>query len=264
MEMTSANPFIPEWLRSNINTECPYCGGPIVDDGPIGNNGVMLLTQRFCANSLCPGHMAHKIDILAKKFGVKGFGPETALSLCKSYKFRNHLEVLKIWFPDKKPLVHLWEVGDMAMLYGYSGSWRDLLLGYKDFTDFFENSTEIPPLIQANKNYLLYCQSYFDLKKPLSKNVIYVMMTGSIQGYSNRAKFIAAINDTFGSYVQVIDVGKRARNVHFLIKEEGSVDHSKSDLAMRNGIQIITPKDFLKVIASIVKEMIDKCESENS
>lgn len=258
-KLTEYNTDLPDWLLRNINKVCPYCGANICDSGPFDNYGNMTYTQRFCINPKCPGHMSHKIDILAKRFNIKNFGPETALSLCRLNHYDNHLEALKFWFPEEKPYVHLWEVADMAMLYGYSGSWRDMLLGCKDFEEFFATKTNLPPVISANKDYLIYCQSFFRIKPPLSVNVINVMMTGSINGYSNRAQFIAAINETFGKYVQVIDVGKRVRGVSFLIKEEGTVDHSKSALAMSSGIPIVTPITFLQYVANKVKEVIE-CE----
>lgn len=258
MRLTECNTEMPAWLYDNINKRCPHCGAHICDDGPVVN-GVMQLTQRYCINPRCPGHMAHKMDILAKRFGVKGFGPETALSLCKVNKYQNHLEILKKWFPDSKPKVHLWEVGDLAMIYGFGGSWKELVLGYSSFEEFFKTATMIPEAIRCNEEYLLYCEQFFEVKPPLSKNVVNIMMTGSINGFSNRAQFVEAVNLTFGKYVQVIDVGKRVRGVSYLVKEQGTVDHSKSDLANANGIPIVTPIEFLTKIGEMVTY---KCEKE--
>lgn len=259
MGLTAYNTDMPAWLFDNINKMCPHCGAHLMDDGPVVN-GVLQLTQRYCINPHCPGHLAHRMDILAKRFGVKGFGPETALSLCKAYKYKNHLEILKKWFPDSKPKVHLWEVGDMSMIYGFSGSWKELVMGYHSFEEFFRMAMMIPPAIQYNKDYLFYCEKFFDIKEPLSKNVINIMMTGSISGFSNRSQFVEAINMTFGKYVQVIDVGKRIRNVSYLVKEEGTVDHSKSDLARAHDIPIVTPMEFLTKIGEIVTYICEKEE----
>lgn len=252
MRLTVNNTSMPKWLFDNINKYCPHCGAHLCDDGPTDDNGIMLLTQRYCINPRCPGHMAHKMNILAKRFNVKNFGPETALSLCKMNNYQNHLEILKKWFPNEKPKVHLWEVGEMAMIYGYAGGWKEIVLGRKSFQDYFDNTPMIPSAIHVNKEYLMYCEKFFDVKPPLSKNVINIMMTGSIQGFTNRAMFVEAVNTTFGKYVQVVDVGKRVRGVSYLVKETGTVDHSKSDLARANGIPIVTPTEFLVKIAEIV------------
>lgn len=250
MTLTINNKEMPRWLYDNINHTCPYCSFSLVDDGPNGQ-----YTQRWCSNPACPGHLSNRMVILAKRLGVKGVGFHTALTFVQQHHLNNHLQILPIWFPSFKPTVDLWEVGDLAMVYGFSGSWKELTLGKSSFQDFFETASDIPTILMQNRNYLLYCEGFFNVKPALSAKVVYIMMTGSIQGYSNRGDFIRALNSYYGSYIQVIDVGKRVRGVSFLIKEDYTVDHSKSDLARRNNIPIVTPRQFVAYIIMEVSKI---------
>jgi hypothetical protein len=264
MVLTEYNKSIPDWLYENINKQCPYCGAHIADDGPDGNNGQLLLTQRYCINPSCPGHLQHRIDILAKRFNVKGFGPETGLSFAKSYHYKNHLQILQVWFPDYKPKIHLWEVGDLSMIYGLSGTWKEYTMGYRSFQEMFDNADYLPRIIRANKNYLFYCETFFDIKAPLSKDVVNIMISGSIDNFSNRKQFVETMNDTFGKWVQIIDVKKRISDVACLVKEPYSSDHEKTSLAESNGIPILSSREFIIKIAQKVtyKREKEKQESE--
>lgn len=244
---TEYNTSLPSWLADNINKRCPYCGAHIVDNE--------LLTQRYCINQKCYGHMSRKMDILAKRFNIKGFGPASALSYCNLFKPENHLEILRSWFPNEKPLVELWEAGDMSMIYGYGpGEWKNMALGFKSFNDMIDNGTDITPTIYANRAYLNYCEGFFRIKEPFSRRIINVMITGSVTGFSNREQYIQSVNKTFGKYIQTIQVGKRASGVSFLISEQGVVGSSKTEVALRNGIPIITPIEYVKYLGNLLSE----------
>ena len=47
MQLTVLNNDIPSWLKPHMKTMCDCGAGVICDDGPIGYDGVMKLTQRW-------------------------------------------------------------------------------------------------------------------------------------------------------------------------------------------------------------------------
>lgn len=241
--LTQSNPNIPEWLRENINTSCPYCGTPLFDND--------ILTQRFCPNPSCPGHLAQRCDTICKYFNIKNVGPATALSMIKSKSLQNTYEFIREVFKGEKPEVELWEVAKLGGIYGIDTKFRELLIGYSSFEEYFDTDPNVHPIMAEDRDYLIYGQQFFKIKRPLSKRVINVMMTGSIDGFTNRKDFIRKCNDTFGHRLQVIEVGKRATNVQYLIKEKTTVDHSKSALALKHGIPIVTPMEFLYLVKEV-------------
>lgn len=247
MRLTEFNTELPSWLYNNISKRCEYCGAHIADDGPY--------TQRYCINPRCYGHMMQRIDKLAKRFQINGFGPKAALSYCRSHGTQNHLEILKDWFPDSKPSVYLWEVGELAMIYSLGpNEWKTIALGYSSFNDMFTQNVNLPALVQANRDYLLYCETFFSVKAPLARRVVNVMITGSVSGFSNRDMFIEGVNMTFGKFIQTVNVGKRKTNVDYLITEPGTQDNSKYRDAIKYGIPIVSPTEYLYILKGMLNE----------
>lgn len=245
---------LPDWVKSSIKTTCSYCGSYILDNSDTG-----VTTARVCANPKCPGHMMHKMAFVAKYFGVTGFGPETALSYIKGNNCQNHLEILKKWFPDDKPLVSLSEVAILACIDGYGETQaRQELNKYGTFEAYFANLANANPVLRKNYDYLMECQSYFALKPALSSRVIRVMGTGSFHGFNNRDEFFQMVNDAYGSMLQVVQTGKRKTGVSYLIKEKDAVDHSKSQIARENNIPIVTPKEFVDILSQLCPYTVEE------
>ena len=255
MTMTKYNQNIPDWLFPYVNKECPSCGGPLVDDGPLQYDGSFAMTQRYCPNPYCPGHMAQKIVNVAKYFNISGYGPATAEDMVRLYHLKSHLEAIPKLFSEGKPTVYVWEVGILAQIYGISTKWKELLLGFYDFKEYFEQAKYVPPELLANKDYLIYAESFFNLKKPLSKKVIRIMISGSIEGFTNKHDFVPWLNEKVGQYIQIMEVGKRKTGVDFLVKEPYSADHAKTGVAIEAGIPIVSSKEFLQVILEILKSV---------
>lgn len=255
MILTAVNKDIPDWLRPYMKEFCD-CGLPIADDGPIDAYGKMKLTQRWCMNLECPYHMANKIVMLAERFGVTGVGIKTAQDMAIGFKFKNHLEALRFWFPEK-PKVYLYEVGEMAYIYGVKSIWKDLLGGYTSFEQFFaENPYCSVDEVRNNKDYLIKCEQFFDVKKEtITNNVIRIMITGSIKGFSNRQDFLWAINDRYKDWFRVEDNKKTVRDTVCLVKEPGSVDYSKTQIAMNNNIPIMDSSEFIDMLESVKGEL---------
>lgn len=245
--ITHRNDDIPLWLKDNMLTYCPYCKAPLVDSGVTNDDGVMQLTQRYCPNPYCNGHMAVRIVNLAKMFNVQGIGAETSRSIILEHGLKSHLEIIPIWFKEK-PEVYLWEVAKAAQIYGYDKKWQEEFDGYGSMDDYFTNCKRKLSIALVNKDYLKYAESFFSVKPPLAKQVIKVMISGSIDKFNNKQDFIDFINRTAGRYVQVRMVGKRKNDVDCLIKEPWSADHSKTEVALKNNIPILTSQEFLGFI----------------
>lgn len=251
--MTYCNENIPDWLKPHMRLFCE-CGAPIADDGPIDVYGNMALTQRWCMNPQCPYHMARKIMMLAERFNVEGVGEKTAEDMAIGYRFKNHLQALDFWF-DKKPEVYLYEVAQMAYIYGMDKGWKELLAGYRSFDEFFREVPNRPWLVDKNEQYLRECEQYFTIRKDvLSRRVIKVMLTGSIRGFNSRADFLMGINEKYKDYFRVEDNKKTIRDTVCLIKEPESVDYSKTDIAKNAGIPVLTSAEFITVLEQLKGE----------
>lgn len=245
---------LPDWVKTNMQMTCKYCGSFILDNSDTG-----VTTARKCANPVCPGHMKYKMAFVAKYFGVKNFGEETAYSYIKGNNCTCHLDILKKWFPDDKPLVSLSEVAVLACIEGYSETQaRQELNKYGSFETYFQNLANVNPILRSNYEYLLKCQSYFAIKPALSSRVMRVMGTGSFHGFNNRDEFFQQVNSAYGSMIQVIQTGKRKTGVSYLIKEKDAVDHSKSQIAMEEGIPIVTPKEFVDILDKLCSYTVEK------
>lgn len=238
---------LPNWILEAMEGTCPYCHSFIADNSDTG-----VTTARWCVNKQCPGHMMHKADILAKFFKVNGFGPQTALSHIRMKHYETHFDFIPAWFGDKKPLLSLAEIAELACLEGYGATTAAKELNhYANFEEYFEKATVKNPILVAHKDELLKAETYFAIKPPLASRQIKVMATGSFHGYNNREEFFRLINDAYGMYINVIQTGKRKTGVSYLIKEKDAVDHSKSAIAYECHIPIVTPAEFISIIASM-------------
>jgi hypothetical protein len=238
MRLTEFNENIPDWLKENINKICPYCNGYIVDNDN--------LTQRRCVSEACPGHVAQRMDKLAKYLGVKNFGPATALSYIQANKLTSHVQIIPYIFKEK-PVLQLWEIGELSMIKGLSTRWRDICLNHSSMESFI-SSGHAPREVVLNKEYLKFVESYFTVKEPLSGHRINIMMSGSLDGYKTKADFVRAVNEKYGEFIQLVDIGKRKSNCHFLIREEHTTDHEKTKIAKEAGIPILSPSELIEKI----------------
>lgn len=246
MQISMYRTDLPDWAKENMQMTCTYCNSFILDNGDSG-----VTTARWCSNPKCPGHMQHKAKELANFFDLKGFGPKTALGIIRTMKFKSHFDFIPHWFKDKKPYVSLADVAVMACMEGYGSTTANKELShYCNFTDYFERAVPPNPILLEHKDELLYAEKLFSLKPPISQFKMFVMGTGSFHGYSSRDEFFRLINDAYGSYINVIQTGKRKTGISYLIKERDAVDHSKSQIAAQYGIPVVTPSEFVAIIAS--------------
>lgn len=238
---------IPEWLKPHLKMVCSYCGCYIIDNADEQEDH--MITVRKCANPACPGHMQYRLAYLAEHYQIKGIGPANALQLIRDYKLRNHLDILPIWFRDKKPVEQLSKIVDLACIEGFGETKAESNMNsYRSFKDYFSNCRNIDPVAWCNREALYKAEEYFTVAEPLSKQVMYVMMHGAFNGYSNRSDFLRDVNQIFGSVIQVVDAKKRKTGVSYLIRETSSPYGDKDRLAREAGIPIVTPLQFVDII----------------
>lgn len=239
---------IADWLKPHIKMICNYCGCYIVDNADETPDG--LITVRKCANPKCPGHMQHRLAYLADYYEVKGIGPATALQLIRDYRMESHLDILPIWFPDEKPTEKLSTIVDLACIEGYgSTSAESSMNSYRSFHDYFCNCRNISNEAWFHRDELYKAETYFNIAEPLAKRVMYVMLHGTFNSYTNRAQYLQDINNIFGSVVQVIDAKLRKTGVSYLIREIDAPFGRKDAIARECGIPVVTPLQFLDILS---------------
>lgn len=245
---------LPSWVWDNILKICPHCGCMIVEND--------LMTARWCSNPKCPEHMAYKIVEVCTFFGVKGMGPATAKEWIIEKKLQSQFEIIPLLF-DIKPKASLADIATLACIEGYGSTQAEKELPHmRSFEEYFSMSNP-NPLLVPYKDILCDAQKYFDIKKPVSVRKLYVMATGSFHGFNNRDSFFTFVNEHFGSYVHVIQTGKRKTGVTFLIKEEDAIDHSKSQTARENNIPIVTPVQFIAILLKAFNISVEEIYANN-
>lgn len=231
---------IPEWLEPYINDTCPYCGSTIVNS--------YWLTDRYCSNPKCPEHMAHKIDVLAKRFGIKGFGVASARTMIRQHDMKSHLEAIPIWFKEK-PELSLYEIGEICLIKGHQKKWRAYCEGFDTMMQVIV-SNRLPKDVKEQVPTLLMADCLCKTKPRMLGRKVNVMLSGSFEGYRSRKDFITKMNDLYGDTVQLVDVGKRKTGVDYLIKETYTTDHEKSAIARDACIPIVAPSAMEEKIAA--------------
>ena len=256
MVVTECNTTMPEWARPYVSTTCTYCGAYIADNSDTGK-----MTARWCLNKQCPGHMMHRAYSIANYYGAKGIGPERCLKLIKLGKYKTPFEIIPELFGDNKPSASLSEIATLACIEGYGSTQAQKELNsYATFEQYFNICARPNPLLVENAELLIEGEKYFNIKPPRSPRKLYVMGTGSFDGYTSREQFFDVINAKFGEYVDVIQTGKRKTGVSFLIKEKNAVDHSKSRIAHECNIPIVTPSEFIAFLLNEFPYVLDKID----
>lgn len=244
MRLRSDNTNIPDWLKDNIMLKCPYDGIPLIDNDN--------LTVSLCPNPYCPGHMSHKMDYVAKRLGVSNFGPAAALDFILHTKPTNHLAIIPYLFPHEPPELYLWEIGELCLISNYRTKWQHIAGKYNSMQTFLDSS-DCPADLREYRDFLIYSEGYFRVKKAITGRDIRVMLSGSFNGYSNRSDFVAYVNSLYGDYYRIIDIGKRKLECDYLIKEAHTSDHSKTQIAKEYDIPIVTPSEFLNMVRKAVE-----------
>jgi hypothetical protein len=207
------------------------------------------LTMRRCPSPYCPGHMAQRMVKLAKYLGVKNIGPATALHYIRQFDLKSHVQLVPLLFKEK-PELYLWEIGELAMLTGMDKRWREICVDFNSMEEF-ASSAQATVEVAPNKVYLMFVESFFKVRPALRGVRLNVMLSGSLDGYRSKPDFVRYINETYGKYVQLVDIGKRKSDCHALIREKHTTDHEKTKLAQSAGIPILSPNELIEKIESM-------------
>lgn len=237
---------VPKWVSDNFKSECS-CGYPIIN--------TVNYTQRMCLNPQCPEHMIGKVVDLAKMLKVPNVGPATARDYVYGYSLTTPLDMIPRWFKEK-PLLTLGEIGLCLQYDGLANSWNNYTIGCASFEEMFQKHPYgLPELMYACKEEICANQrKYFRVKPPITGIPIYVALTGSIDGYSNRNDFLKHINSIFGEFYNIINVDHAMTKASYLIKEPGAADHKKTQAALKYDIPIVSSQQFLqKLITACIK-----------
>ena len=249
--------ILPMDIAEKVLIKCPECGYNIWRNRE--------LTKALCSNPTCPGHGAHKADAMIKYFtNLKGYGPKTALSWLQQNKSSTYLDYFGFITQNLKPRAYLWEVVKFCYIPGISNSAEEMCAGYKDIDDYLNNCYNVSYLIKDYAYLIRYAQRFFELRIPLSRNKLSVMITGSIKGFSNRETFVGFLNGIVGEQVRIVACGPK-QSADYLITEEaqfirdnpGSVTNRKIDNARRGGVPIVTPSEFVAVLNKYLTDIIE-------
>jgi len=252
--------FIDPLLASSILVTCPDDGKPILRN--------YELTFAKCMNPWCRNHMMHRADSLLKYLGHhKGIGPKGCLNLLKTFGLKTHFEVMEKVYKETnvlnggKPRLHLWEIAMFCYIPGFSTELEDILSGYISFSEYFNSPYPLKGL-RAYKQPLLDAEKFFEVKMPLARDKIEVMITGSIHGFKKRDHFIDHLNEIAGHLVRVVLKGKN-QSVDYLITEDKvgillgiqrGAYNLKTDAALKGGVRILTPNEFMHEFAEVIRK----------
>ena len=238
--------MLPVWLANELPSKC-QCGWDIVDNDN--------LTARHCRNPICPYHMGVRIEKLAKALNIVGVGEKTALNIALTHKFYTHLQAIP-HLTSEKPTVRLEDLPKLIQIDGVDKVFEPYLKGKCDLE---EAIASMPPDIAAYAPYLRDGARYVNIQQSETRagELVNVMITGELKGWSSRGSFLDYLNQRFGQYIQFRDCGVRKTNVFCLIKEHDTPMHSKTQIALSRGILIVTP-------AELLAQLINKFEGDDT
>ena len=251
--------LIPTWLKESFPKKCPYCGS-LYHVG-VSPNGLRV-TKHYCPNTKCPMTIANKMAYCFEILGVTGIKAGKSLKVVKDFNIDNHFDgVTKVL--TSKPKVDLPTFMRMCCIPGIDSGWNLICEKKTSINEVFEDVRVKDKFSDTFKQFILDKSSYFDIVYPEKQEYepvlsLTVMMTGDIMGYSNREDFVTMLNYIFKGRLDLrYSKNKRKTGIDFLIKEESSPVTGKVNVAIENGIPIITPKDFMYYVGEQIKRRVE-------
>lgn len=195
--------------------------------------------------------------------GIKGVGEKWCLSQLRNMSPRmNPLAILNydLWSNKsgkkeiqakqqiKEASIEYWKL--YRYLYRYTGDNK----GIEEFIGTATCASELNEAYKDKYQDLFYDAKLVDEIKTRLGKIIYrrytgtleVMITGAINGYTPRDKFINYLN-SLELGVQIKNCNKKG-SAKFLITDSNVTGTAKYNLARRNGIPILTSEEFLKYL----------------
>ena len=250
---------MPEWLKSNLESNCKICGSEMLNYYNEDNR----CTFRKCSNPYCPGMIATRADNIRQLIGVKGLGYAGLLDIVRKYDIKRPIDILP--FLNIQPTVSIgmflrmqcWEGVDSALetemqqngitdldtlLNSYNGKYKSYIDKYKQ--DLIETSKYVKlPEKAKHKSQVSYT----------------IMITGTPIGFNSKEHFIQYMNNmTQGLITTIHQPTKRQSNVDCLIREPGSTTRGKYEAALKAGIPIMTSKEYINEIINGLSYLTDR------
>ena len=239
--------IIPDWLKENLETKCPYCGSEYqVGFSPNG----LRVTKHFCPNPKCPATIAMKMSHMWTILKVPNIKFKRSLDLVRTHHLTNHLDAIPL-IVESKPVISPAVFMRLNCIPGIDSAWDSICKDKTSIKDILESYEVRGKLTEEDKEEILRCTELFDIRFPEKQKheceiTIAIMITGGVNGFSNREDFPRAINSYYEGRVNCIYYkSKRCTNVSALIKEEGSPTTGKVRTAVEHGIPILTPGQLL-------------------
>lgn len=261
------DPYIPEWLRNNLQSKCPHCSSPMMNY----YNEDYRCTNRKCSNPDCYGFVAAKADFARKLLKIEGIGFASCLKDAILIKAKSPFELFKAW--DMKPIISLEQFLRIHCFEGVDSEWERITkqLNLYSLDELYERyDGKWKNLLIENKE-LIYNNLQYVTLKPRPDNILSsgprltynIMITGTPIGFETKEHFIDTLNAICkGKIIILHQKTKRQSGVDFLIREPGSTTRGKVDAAIKGGIPIITSEEFIKFLTAKMLEL--NAENKNS
>lgn len=250
--------YIDPWVYEQLHSHCPYCGSEILT--------TENLTKRICSNDNCIRKNAYKASQLLKALKATGVGVETCYNILKENQMQNHFEILDISKYSKKPTrvkesyiydfatrkhrLSLHNIMTYAFIPGI-GKERayELTAGLKKVEDIIGINQEARKLLE-------YAVTLFNLQELNTAVPFYVMLTNSIEGYTDRREYINYLNDSYGDMFYFVECGKVSKAG--VLVADFLTGTGKETYAKSHNIAIHSSKNFLQIVKGLYLERSDK------
>lgn len=243
-----AREMIDPWVYEQLNHSCPYCGSKIYNSSN--------LRTRKCGNPRCYHKLAEKADYMLKDLGIKGIGVKTLERVITSQEMVSIFEIfIKEAYKNIRLLSSQAEMKVEALsrqrftvqpykiveYLGIDGIGKES--AYALMKNVKNQFDPLPAQLQEYKVEIALGWEAFNVKVIQGKLGTYnVMLTNSIQGYSNRKGFITYLNNKYGEKFEFKEVGAVSR-ANVLVAD--TLNSSSKELYCRkNGIPIMSSKLF--------------------
>lgn len=247
------------------------------------------LKQIACSNPRCYFKIASRLESMCKNLQVDGFGESSCIDIVKHFNLISPYQslMLKNMDCDKVPAFkkkidslieklnkeyELWEIvsfGNIpsidSIAYKIFGKYNTLEDAYKDIetlqvpyvASLLGHSTgvmahNIYNTLIEYKNELLFAEKYLCVKKNIQNKII-IAITGSVDGYSTKASYVAKLNSLLGDKAKVIRKDSVSKEIDYLVCD-GGTNSNKYKTALKlieNGanIEILSSAELERLIS---------------
>lgn len=266
--LSSEDSSMPEWLRTNLNEVCQYCGSSIEN----GYNDAGECTRRRCSNKKCPKMMGEKIGRMCEILNVPNIRGGNGVRLVNDYRLQSHFEAIPIIYNQSKPRVVLSTFLRCACIYGIDSEFDSIAGTFSTVSEMFNNYRgKYLSVLEECKDELLSGEQYFDIVQPEQvekkyPTVIYgdIVITGVLPGVSDRDKFVGIVNKMYkGLTAFGYSKSKRKTGLYCCIAQDKNTTSGKANDARDNGFPVLTVDEFFKKLNSdISRAGYDWCLEE--